>query len=203
MPNERNAALNTGDDESSGRVTVGIPAQLASLETQLARLQPRQDRLDRERIAFLAGQASVRPSRRWPAALVAMTSVAATLLCMWIAGSLASKLTPTDPKPESVASRANRPHHQEFIDLAPEERQRRTVLRASDAYDFEPLQSMADVDQPAPNASLQPESTSSDAQPRPVLTPALWRQLVEEEPKSTHPSTNDSASRNLSHQTTI
>ena len=70
--------------------------ELQHFAAELARLRPREDRLDRERLAFLAGQASVAPapskslktlglpleSRAWPAAFAAMTAIAATLLCM-------------------------------------------------------------------------------------------------------------------------
>jgi len=63
---------------------------LKAIEARLASLVPRTDRLDRERLMFLAGQASVAPSpatqRRpfgrwaWPAATAAMTAAAASLL---------------------------------------------------------------------------------------------------------------------------
>jgi len=65
---------------------------LKAFEAELASLVPRTDRLDRERLIFLAGQQSIaakeiRPAtlaRRWawPAAFAAMTTVAATLAIM-------------------------------------------------------------------------------------------------------------------------
>jgi hypothetical protein len=70
--------------------------ELKSFEARLASLAPRDDRLDRERLMYLAGQASVGPAelrrdggdwRRhpaWPAAFGAMSAVAATLMCMLI-----------------------------------------------------------------------------------------------------------------------
>ena len=86
-----------------------LPPDLKAIEAELASLSPRTDRLDRERLIFLAGQESVlakggmkgtvpfslrenrdsplrenRDSPRlfWPAAFAAMTTVAATLLVM-------------------------------------------------------------------------------------------------------------------------
>ncbi|HUT92254.1 MAG TPA: hypothetical protein VMY37_22355 [Thermoguttaceae bacterium] len=67
-----------------------LPPDLKAVEDELASLRPRDDRLDRERLAFLAGQASVggRSAERgaaaarwaWPGACAGMTAVAATLL---------------------------------------------------------------------------------------------------------------------------
>lgn len=68
-----------------------LPPELKAVEAELADLCPRDDRLDRERLVFLAGQASVagRPGPRvawaWPASSAAMTGVAATLLVMLLA----------------------------------------------------------------------------------------------------------------------
>ena len=79
--------------------------ELKSFEARLSNLAPREDRLDRERLMFLMGQASERavgesslatasseqpsPSlrgrgnvRAWQAAFGAMSAVAATLMCM-------------------------------------------------------------------------------------------------------------------------
>ena len=63
------------------------PADLKAFESQLSSLEPRADQLDRERICYLAGQASVnQPSTRWawPSSFAAMTALAATLLVMLI-----------------------------------------------------------------------------------------------------------------------
>jgi hypothetical protein len=67
-------------------------ADLTAFEAALASLTPRVEGFDRERLFFLAGQASVLPAegtargRRadwgWPAAFSAMTAVAASLLIM-------------------------------------------------------------------------------------------------------------------------
>jgi hypothetical protein len=65
---------------------------LISLEAELARLRPRKERLDRDRLMYLAGRASVggkaavRGPRawHWPAALAAMTTIAAVLAVMLV-----------------------------------------------------------------------------------------------------------------------
>src|SRR5262245_44662007 len=82
------------DDESLARSAFDLPEQLKSFEAHLAAVSPRTDRLDRERLAFLAGQASVSASaatdgvrssswRRhpaWPTACAGMSAIAASLL---------------------------------------------------------------------------------------------------------------------------
>jgi hypothetical protein len=68
-----------------------LPRESAALEARLAELRPREDRLDRDRLMFLAGQASVdggkaqtSAGRRWawPASFAGMSAVAAALLAM-------------------------------------------------------------------------------------------------------------------------
>jgi len=80
-------------DESNRDVTgrrpdEELPPELEAIEGELRSLRPRDDRLDRERLAFLAGQSSVigRPTGRgaaarwaWPGACAGMTAVAAAL----------------------------------------------------------------------------------------------------------------------------
>lgn len=67
-----------------------LPNELKGFEARLISLRPREDRLDRERLMFLAGRASVNESRQhasavrrwvWPASLGAMTT-ATTMLVM-------------------------------------------------------------------------------------------------------------------------
>jgi hypothetical protein len=79
-----------------------LPPELRSLEAALASFAPRRDRLDRDRLLFLAGRESVRtrpgatapPAWRlaWPAAFSGMTAAAATLLILLVAR----------PQPEAV-----------------------------------------------------------------------------------------------------
>ena len=82
-------------DESNENVTgrgsgAELPPELKAVEAELTSLRPRDDRLDRERLVFLAGQASMggRSAGRgaaavrwaWPGACAGMTAVAAALL---------------------------------------------------------------------------------------------------------------------------
>jgi hypothetical protein len=80
-------------DPNEGQLHPSVrPNELQSFESRLARLAPRDDRLDRVRLAFLAGQASrfateTSPSSRswlrhpvWPAAFAGMSTLAATFL---------------------------------------------------------------------------------------------------------------------------
>jgi hypothetical protein len=68
-----------------------LPPGLKALEAELSALCPRDDRLGRDRLIFLAGRASVaRPPVGfgrwgWPGAFAGMTMVAATLLVMLLA----------------------------------------------------------------------------------------------------------------------
>src|SRR6187401_3503160 len=77
------------------------PHELKSFEAKLAALVPRDDRLDRERLAFLAGQASMNPNTRWqrhpgwPAAFAAMSALAATLLLMLVTRPATTGLSTT------------------------------------------------------------------------------------------------------------
>jgi hypothetical protein len=73
-----------------------LARNLKAFEAQLAGLTPRTDRLDRERLIFLAGRQSAvaertRPTARvirwaWPGAFSAMTAVAATLAVLLLRG---------------------------------------------------------------------------------------------------------------------
>jgi hypothetical protein len=94
MSHPEDERLNPNDEASSG-----LSHELQSFEARLARLSPRDDRLDRERLAFLAGQASMssdascssppiqgwRRHPAWPAAFAAMSALAATLLAILLA----------------------------------------------------------------------------------------------------------------------
>jgi len=69
-----------------------LPAELKAIEAELAALVPRTDEFDRERLVFLAGQASVQKAGvlggrhasqvAWPMATAAMTAIAASLLAV-------------------------------------------------------------------------------------------------------------------------
>ncbi len=82
------------DPNGAGHSEPRLNAELTRFAADLARLRPRDDRLDRERLAFLAGRASaagrscdiaVRDRGRlrrftWPVAFAAMSAVAVSLL---------------------------------------------------------------------------------------------------------------------------
>jgi hypothetical protein len=79
--------------ESSASEHSGLSPELQAIEAEWARLRPRTDRIDRDRLMFLAGQASVaeqaelpRSSRLrvwfWPTSFAGMTAVAAVLFAM-------------------------------------------------------------------------------------------------------------------------
>ncbi len=82
---------------------------LKAIEAQLASLAPRDDRLDRERLIFMAGRESAlaeqaRPAARgliwaWPGSLSAMTAVAATLAVMLMQGGTGSPIAGVEESP--------------------------------------------------------------------------------------------------------
>jgi len=104
---------------------LGVPPELKAIEAELAALAPRDDRLNRERLLFLAGQASVRDAavhhrasvRRWmwPSSFAAMTTVAAVLFVMLLARpepALVERIVyvPSRPSPASAPDEMNADH---------------------------------------------------------------------------------------------
>jgi hypothetical protein len=74
--------------ESSRSDAPLLGGELQALEAAWAQLRPSTDGIDRDRLLFLAGQASVAPARRrqflqwyWPLSSLGMSAVAAALLC--------------------------------------------------------------------------------------------------------------------------
>jgi hypothetical protein len=94
MSEPQECPMNERDDRALDRLSFELPADLKALEARFAALVPRDDRLNRERLMFLAGRASVegpiaiasRMPRKWlvrnawPAAFACMSAVAAMLL---------------------------------------------------------------------------------------------------------------------------
>ena len=97
---------------------------LQALEARLSALRPREDRLDRERLMYLAGQASAQMVARtpaaaatrwaWPASIGAVAGAAATILAMAMfapAGppqefrGVANKPQPSTPSPAANETR--------------------------------------------------------------------------------------------------
>ena len=115
MSDEKNRSA--GDDTPAK-----LPPELQALEAELALLRPRADRLSREQVLFLAGQASVLgrdPVRRdgpgrwaWPTAFAAMTVLAASLLAVLLfrpEPAVAERIVyvPIQSVPERVAADAD------------------------------------------------------------------------------------------------
>jgi hypothetical protein len=164
-----------GDDEQ-------LSNDLQQFAADLSRLLPRDDRLDRERLAFLAGRASVAPSpsksfkplgiplesRAWPTAFAAMTAIAATLLCILL-------MRPELPGTSSIASDAP---VQDGRKVSSERVNGRAVLTISDVHltDIETLLAKLDA-----NQSLEASSASpNDGITSPVFTPSAWKQVIRE-----------------------
>jgi hypothetical protein len=173
--------MNSNADDS-GSENPNLSDELQSFAAELARLRPRDDRLDRERLAFLAGQASVAPApskpskalglplegRAWPAAFAAMTAIAATLLCLLVA-------RPTVPGGLSIAIDARGPDRQ----LASiEQVGGRAVLTTGDIHmtNIETRLAKLDANHSADGTSASPVDDFT----RPVFTPGAWQQVIHE-----------------------
>jgi hypothetical protein len=92
-----------------------LPPELQKLEAQFGALQPREDRIEREQLMFLAGQASVAPitirARRsmvgWrlPASVGAVAGAAAALLMVaLVTSSMTNQSTTTTGRPNVVVT---------------------------------------------------------------------------------------------------
>jgi hypothetical protein len=154
--------------------------ELKRFADDLARLQPRDDRLDRERLAFLAGQASVTPrGRAWPVAFGAMTAVAASLLFL-----LATQPETSTVGPHTVALRIDdaKPH---FATSAVDDRH---VLSPRDALriNFEAMLATKASD----GAQRETGRGAPVVRQVPTFTPNAWQRVIEES-ESARPSSND------------
>jgi hypothetical protein len=149
--------------------------ELKSFEAKLAALIPRDDRLDRERLAFLAGQASMNPNTRWqrhpawPAAFAAMSVLAATLLMMLVTRPTATGLSATGV---GEIATSDRPHAapRTATNVFPEKMPDTLSARDALAGDIEQRLTNLSKVKSAPLFYIeQPES--------PSLTPAAWRRV--------------------------
>lgn len=184
MSDSENTAMNSGNEKPTDHVPGELPKDLQSLEARLSALSPREDRLNRERIAFLAGQASVvatkeRPisllgmsvdAKMWPRAFAAMTVIAATLLMMLLTrpsiindrsaigyGEVTSGKRSTESWGQSIG---------ESRSIKSE------VLSAGDARGSDVERLLATRNEGAARGQ------SVDERIRPALTPAAWRQVM-------------------------
>jgi hypothetical protein len=173
------------DNEVSGD-PMHLGEDLRRIEIELARLSPRDDRLNRERLMFLAGQASLadveRPprtvlnlnleSRAWPAAFAAMSAVAALLLVMVISKPQRPALQPS-PGGEIVRN--------DFPQIRAGSDDGRALLSTIDAHlgDVEKLLARDDFLSSGADAASSPDESR---RPR-LLTPGRWHEVLED-PKS-------------------
>jgi hypothetical protein len=174
--------------------------ELQHFASDLARLIPRDDRLARERLSFLAGQASVTrapnrtakvfglslESRAWPAAFAGMTAVAAVLLFALI----------VQPERSGIGPSPNDDRVYDVPQLAIESDNHRDVLSTLDAY-------RRDVDVGLAKHERKPaegdaRSARAFGPSAPALTPNAWHQVINEA-ESAQPSPHD-ASGLIQHQ---
>ncbi len=166
--------------------------ELKSFEARLANLEPREDRLDRERLMFLMGQASERagnepslaaassaqpsPSlkgrgnvRAWQAAFGAMSAIAATLMCVLL-------MRPAENSLARSGDAAKR-----HVELSPREAEINgpsddgmRILVVRDAYS-------GDIEGRVKRLSATSGATDIPAEQskRPALTPAGWRRVFD------------------------
>jgi hypothetical protein len=183
MSHSEDASLTPSDDSAKESLR-GLHPELQSFEARLAKLSPRDDRLDRERLAFLAGQASLaaggadlsahdwRRHPGWPAAFAAMTALAATLLAMLIIRPAVTNGPPTASRDIESSDRfgttPQRPLERTFDGIA-------GALTAGDAIHGDIEQLLA---APAQERAIWPDEVLHDTHP--ALTPAGWQRVSDE-----------------------
>jgi len=153
------------------------PAGLQAIESQLGLLEPRADRLDRERLIFLAGQASVeRPTKRWawPASLAAMTALAATLLTIL--------LTQPDAAPRELqtAEKSLAEIQQDFAHRHPKRQALQGITTATIYHEEELAALLYGRNTLVANADQEASDFDEELQHRLILTPSSWDQLLDE-----------------------
>jgi hypothetical protein len=200
MSESEEQSVTPNDGRPAGHSAWQLSRELVSLEARLAALSPRDDRLDRERLMFLAGQASVvdaaQPSYRilgipfgarvWPPAFAAMTAIAASLLFVLL-------LRPATIEPPRSGVR-DMVMSTPPADSPPRFRDERTlsqddVRSTSDALDLEIERLLASRDVLSTNVDSELRG-QPDGPPRPSLTPASWRQIFDSSPSDGAPKSD-------------
>jgi hypothetical protein len=197
MSESEERPMNESEDQALDRLLRDMPAELKALEARLAALSPRDDRLDRERLMFFAGRASVEglfeagdrmphvllKNKAWPAAFAGMTAIAASLLV-----ALATRPVVSQPAVVLVASDVhvaslNRPFVEQDLSLNGD------VLSPGDARrgDIETRVSSAPL--VVAVDALNPSHIGED---RAALTPRAWRQFSEDA-ETMRPKSNDAS----------
>ncbi len=179
-PNEK--PMNSDDKLTAGPQAWELSPELKPFEAQLSALDPRDDRLNRERLMFLAGQAIAgtkdeQPKflrmnlerRAWPAAFAAMTAVAATLLVMVITKPESAVLRPL---PGGEAAR------NDVAQIWADRDDGRTILSTMDAHlgDVEELLAKGEF----LNAAADAASTPNESRGARLLTPGRWHEVLNE-----------------------
>ena len=158
-----------------------LNSELAEFAGQLRRLEPRDDRLDRERVAFLAGQASMAErsttseralgrlsaGQLWPAAFVAMTGVAATLFVLLVMRPTA---TVEPPVVSGEGPQSTRPIVADGNEVGS------GVLTTRGVWARDPERFLTKLD----GAQGAAGAVRADSRGMPVFTPAAWQQVIEE-----------------------
>ena len=175
---KRREPQNMNDDQGK-RQQWETPDELRAIEAQLGGLSPREDRLDRERLVFLAGKASVDAAERssshwaWPTSFAAMTALAATLFVMLLVRPTPS---PSDVPPEQetpVDVRRN------FAERNPRLKIRDGITTATAYRESELNELLYGNTQLAANGA-QPSGAIEEQLHRSMLTPSSWNELFED-----------------------
>jgi hypothetical protein len=198
--------MNESEDQAAERASRELASELKALEARLAALLPRDDRLDRERLMFLAGRASVevpfetgerRPrvwlkNKAWPAAFAGMTAIAASLLVALFARPLVSEPIIVQVASDEHIASLNRPFAERDLSV------NGNVLSPSDARrgDIEKL--VSSVPLVAAADRLNPPRIWQD---RAALTPGAWREFTEDT-ETMRPKANDASDMRIFHGAT-
>jgi hypothetical protein len=174
--------MNSGDEKLTGNAAGDMPRDLKALEARIAQLVPQSGRLDRERLMFLAGQASVvstdpqvsllglhLSARAWPRAFVAMSAVAAALFVMLLTRPSLSDSSLAGHSSVADIDRTVESGRRHFGELG---HRQGDVLSVADAHrdDVE--------DRLAKRESGSREITLDEDLGGQVLTPSSWEQLI-------------------------
>lgn len=184
------------DQDNVERLGQPLNDELKQFATDLSRLRPRDDRLDRERLAFIAGQASVvassdrrlkvlglpLESRVWPAAFASMSAIAAALL-------VALLMRPEGPGTRQTAANDLVPRALQQPIVQPSIDRDLFTTRDVRLSNIQSRLAKRDFDQTDSHNSM-PLAPERDI---PILTPSAWHQVIDNT-KSTNPSTDDSSS---------
>jgi hypothetical protein len=180
MSEPSEVSINTDDNSAAKTSAWALPAELLLVEAGLRRLTPRDDRLDRDRLMFLAGQASPETasshrtrvmglrvdSRAWPAAFAGMSAVAAVLAVMLVlrsdhvAQSPQANVVQTDSTRFSRAGESDHP-----------------MLTTRDAHLGDIDRLFVQKEMLWPDAG-DPAAASAEDHGVPILTPVRWHDVL-------------------------